>query len=393
MDSTNIKRGLSNENNCVPDATLKTGGGAHSEEGEEVTTTEKGVALQVGEMHTDVDTVEGATVEDAQAQQTQKGRKGSTHWGDDIREGNHKRESSLTDDQLTDHKKSQGKSETITTQRDVEFHKLYESDDNNFVSPRHSSTSESVKKEELDKEKKKKKKNSSSNNMTLNTTMLQSYIHRSYDKVSNAFIKTSKSLLKRTSNITYSEEADVGAAAAAEAADRVTSAKWGSSDGVDAGRKVKSAKARLLRGCLTSSASQVEGQVPSEWDVPSTCHDRNENSFFKENFDLINKTLREDNKWGEKNKERMMGKCKKLLESNDTVKLYNEIEDLYEERILLLKFINYYMDITEKHQRELQKIQTSYEILLTENEQLSQNNITFKRHINLLRTGDTPAQE
>ncbi|GAB68481.1 hypothetical protein PCYB_133550 [Plasmodium cynomolgi strain B] len=219
--------------------------------------------------------------------------------------------------------------------------------------------------------------------MVINTTMWQSYIHKSYDKVSNAFIKTSKSLLKRTSNIGYFEEAEVDAEAKAaergrEALGGRTGAKGGGSyDGVEAGSKVKNARARLLR-------SRLSGEANRETD---------EDSFFTNNFDLINKTLREDNKWGEENRERMMGKCKKLLDSNDTVKLYNEIDDLYEERVLLVKFINYYMDITEKHKRELQKIQTSYEILLTENEQLSQNNITLKRHIDLLLTGDTHAQE
>ncbi|ANQ10592.1 Uncharacterized protein PCOAH_00049210 [Plasmodium coatneyi] len=366
MDSTNIKRGLSNENSS-----------AHSAEGKgEVTPTGKEAELQVGGMHTDVDTIEGGTAKDAQRQ---KGRKGGTQEQGDSREASFKRESDLTDDQRTDRKKSQGQSENPTIRSDVEFHKLYESDDNNFVSPRHSSTSESVKKEDLNKERKKKK----NNNMMLNTTMLQSYIHRSYDKVSNAFIKTSKSLLKRTNNnIAYLEDgADRGEARP----------KGGSSSQVDARSKVKNARVRLLRNCLIGSANRMESQTASLSNDLSACHEPDEDTFFTENFDLINKTLREDNKWGEENKERMMGKCKNLLESNDTVKLYNEIDDLYEERILLVKFINYYMDINEKHQRELQKIQTSYEILLTENEQLSQNNITLKRHIDLLRSGDTHA--
>ncbi|EUD65914.1 hypothetical protein C922_03638 [Plasmodium inui San Antonio 1] len=380
MDSTNIKQGLSNENSGVPDTTLKTEGGTHSAEVGEVTPSGKRAELDMG-----VDTVECGIAKDAQSAQRQKGQKGSVH-GE-----SHKRESGLTDDQRSDRKKSQGQSEIPTPRSDVEFHKLYESDDNNIVSPRNSSTSESLKKEELDKESKKKKKNNNNdnnknnhrNNMMLNTTMLQSYINRSYDKVSSAFIKTSKSLLKRTSNIGYSE--------------RGRDVKGGSSDGVDAGSKVEKARARLLRSCLTGTEKRVEthaaGDKESASDDLSACHEPDENDFFTDNFDLINKTLREDNRWGEENKERMMGKCKNLLNGNDAAKLYNKIDDLYEERILLVKYINYYMDINEKHQRELQKIQTSYDILLTENEQLSQNNITLKRHIDLLRTGDTRAQE
>ncbi|CAI7722920.1 conserved Plasmodium protein, unknown function [Plasmodium vivax] len=387
MDSANIKGGLSNENGGVSGATLKSGGGAHSAEAQgEVTPTDKRGELQVGGRPIGDDPVEGGTAKDAPLAQRQTGRTGSTHHG-----GSNKRESGLTDDQRTDRKKSQEQRESPTPRSDVEFHKLYESDDNNFVSPRNTSTSESVKKEELDKEKKKKKKN---NNMVLNTTMLQSYLHRSYDKVSNAFIKTSKSLLKRTNNIGYAEGVEAEAAEKGRAgADGRAGAKGGSSDGADATSKVRRARARLLRSCHSGAASQTASHPVSVSGDPPLCREPDEDAFFAENFELINKTLREDHKWGEESKERMMGKCKQLLDSNETVKLYNEIDILYEERILLVKFINYYMGITEKHQRELQKIQTSYEILLTENEQLCQNNITLKRHIDLQRAGESKAEK
>ncbi|KMZ78203.1 hypothetical protein PVIIG_02202 [Plasmodium vivax India VII] len=360
MDSANIKGGLSNENGGVSGATLKSGGGAHSAEAQgEVTPTDKRGELQVGGRPIGDDPVEGGTAKDAPLAQRQTGRTGSTHHG-----GSNKRESGLTDDQRTDRKKSQEQRESPTPRSDVEFHKLYESDDNNFVSPRNTSTSES------------------------------SYLHRSYDKVSNAFIKTSKSLLKRTNNIGYAEGVEAEAAEKGRGgADGRAGAKGGSSDGADATSKVRRARARLLRSCHSGAASQTASHPVSVSGDPPLCREPDEDAFFAENFELINKTLREDHKWGEESKERMMGKCKQLLDSNETVKLYNEIDILYEERMLLVKFINYYMGITEKHQRELQKIQTSYEILLTENEQLCQNNITLKRHIDLQRAGESKAEK
>ncbi|KMZ97330.1 hypothetical protein PVNG_01160 [Plasmodium vivax North Korean] len=371
MDSANIKGGLSNENGGVSGATLKSGGGAHSAEAQgEVTPTDKRGELQVGGRPIGDDPVEGGTAKDAPLAQRQTGRTGSTHHG-----GSNKRESGLTDDQRTDRKKSQEQRESPTPRSDVEFHKLYESDDNNFVSPRNSSTSESeAEAGELPEPRRRRL--------------------RSYDKVSNAFIKTSKSLLKRTNNIGYAEGVEAEAAEKGRAgADGRAGAKGSSSDGADATSKVRRARARLLRSCHSGAASQTASHPVSVSGDPPLCREPDEDAFFAENFELINKTLREDHKWGEESKERMMGKCKQLLDSNETVKLYNEIDILYEERILLVKFINYYMGITEKHQRELQKIQTSYEILLTENEQLCQNNITLKRHIDLQRAGESKAEK
>ncbi|GAW83004.1 hypothetical protein, conserved [Plasmodium gonderi] len=263
--------------------------------------------------------------------------------------------------------------------------------------------------------------------MMLNTTILQSYIHKSYDKVSNAFIKTSKSLLRTTNNnIGYPDWAN-GAGKMHEKNTKNREVSGGNSDEEN---KIKSTRA-LLRNYMDELASRDEmkkknlptvGKAPSpasetvdqpthqSEDYPSRQNAKkkfdekkidekkidekqfDENTFFANNFDVLNKILREDNKRVEENKERTLKRYKKLLDNNDTLKMYKEINELHDERILLIKFINYHMNMNSKYETELQKIQTSYEILLTENEQLIQNNIILKKHIDLLQVNGTSSQ-
>ncbi|CRH03925.1 conserved Plasmodium protein, unknown function [Plasmodium relictum] len=214
----------------------------------------------------------------------------------------------------------------------VEVHNIYESDDN--IS-RKSSENNANKKDSLKKKKKKAK---------LNTFMLQSYFHKSYDKVSNALKKTSLPFLKRNA---ISNE-----------------------------KKIKNIDNPTVNNNneFTTFAENVQEK-----------HD--ENNFFDKNWDAISKYLK-DNKNLIKNNEKILKKHKKLLENNDTSKCLEELKELLDERILLIKSLIYYDNMSINYKKDLNKYRNSYEILKSENEQLNQNIITLKNHIEFLNSNN-----
>ncbi|CRG95731.1 conserved Plasmodium protein, unknown function [Plasmodium gallinaceum] len=211
----------------------------------------------------------------------------------------------------------------------VEFHKLYESDDN--IS-RKSSLNISNKNDSHKKKKVKAK---------LNTLMLQSYFHKSYDKVSNVLKKTSKSFLKKNS---ISNEKKI--------------------NNVD----------NLKDTCndeLTTPTVNMDKQTYDEY------------NFFEKNSVIINKYL-DDNINLEKQNEKLLKKYKKLLENNDSTKFLEELKELLDEKILLIKTLIYYKNICINYKKDLNKYKNSFEIFNSEKEQLSQNIITLKKHIDFL---------
>ncbi|KOB87589.1 hypothetical protein PFDG_03757 [Plasmodium falciparum Dd2] len=88
-------------------------------------------------------------------------------------------------------------------------------------------------------------------------------------------------------------------------------------------------------------------------------------------------------------KEKILKKYKKkIIENKDISSLYDKFKELLDERTLLFKLIIYYKNINYNYKQHIDKIQHSYDILISENEQLNLNNITLKKHIDLFRKGD-----
>ncbi|SBT72297.1 conserved Plasmodium protein, unknown function [Plasmodium malariae] len=268
--------------------------------------------------------------------------------------------------------------------KNVEFHKIYESDDNHVS--RKNSTVNVDNKSSQGKTMKTKKKNS---NIILNTSVLQSYIHKSYDKVSTALIKTSKSFLGKNSN-TCNDSSD-------RSIDRsIDRSKDKSNDRYCDRRKSSYSEGEDERNerkdkyyCNDTDNIKLEVLKNYKNELNSSSADNfSAKNFFEKNSKIINRILEEDNHNMKEYKEHIMEKYKKLSENNNISKFYKDLKQLLDERTLLINFIFYYKDMNINYKKDLYKYQTSYDILASENEQIKQNNITLKKHIDFLSANE-----
>ncbi|SBT78853.1 conserved Plasmodium protein, unknown function [Plasmodium ovale] len=211
-------------------------------------------------------------------------------------------------------------------------------------------------------EEKEKKRNS---NIKLNTQILQSYIHRSYDKVSTVLIRTSKSFLKKGS-INSSESGRNGEG----------SHRNDDDSGGDLGNYPSSSEEERKR--------ENKIKIMHLLKEYSSNTERFDEKFFEEYSEILFEIIRDDDKKDKKKKEYTLCEYKKCIKNKDTSKCYENLKELLDERSLLIKFILHCKNINNIYEENLQKITNSYYILTSENEQLNQNNITLKKHIDYL---------
>ncbi|SBS87452.1 conserved Plasmodium protein, unknown function [Plasmodium ovale curtisi] len=209
-------------------------------------------------------------------------------------------------------------------------------------------------------EEKQKKRNS---NIKLNTQILQSYIHRSYDKVSTVLIRTSKSFLKK------------GSINSSESGRNCEGSRNDDDSGGDlgnypsSGEEKKREKKIKIMHLLKEYSSNTE---------------RFDEKFFEEYSEILFEIIMDDDKKDKKKKEYTLCEYKKCIKNKDISKCYEKLKELLDERSLLIKFIVHCKNLNNIYEENLQKITNSYYILTSENEQLNQNNITLKKHIDYL---------
>lgn len=186
----------------------------------------------------------------------------------------------------------------------------------------------------LDKSKKKKK--------ILKKLKIQMYLNKSYNRVSNAIMKTSKSILK--SNTTNDHKSE----------------KKGSQKSVELLNTLNSDE--LLQDTEDSRLSDEE--------LTSI------NKYFDTKLNVI-----------ESNKE-ALNTINVCLQNNDSERLLNEVNDLLNERKLLIKALNHFLNQNTDYKISLEKYKDAVDILTAEKEQLSENAKTLKSCIDTLHDNE-----
>ncbi|ETW16302.1 hypothetical protein PFFVO_04840 [Plasmodium falciparum Vietnam Oak-Knoll (FVO)] len=252
--------------------------------------------------------------------------------------------------------------------KDIEFHTLYESDEKNNMVSRRSSV------ESIGEEKDMKadvKKNDINYKVKLNTLMLQSYLHKSYDKVSNILKKTSQTFMKKS--LSYETE-------------KVDDKTGNNIQNNNNEKNETHGNINYDQDDFVQNFNKIFNNMIEN---PTNDLSEEEKKFFEQNSQCINKMLHENASCQKNKKEKILKKYKKkIIENKDISSLYDKFKELLDERTLLFKLIIYYKNINYNYKQHIDKIQHSYDILISENEQLNLNNITLKKHIDLFRKGD-----
>ncbi|CDO66696.1 conserved Plasmodium protein, unknown function [Plasmodium reichenowi] len=268
------------------------------------------------------------------------------------------------------HKKKNTSNSSMCDRRkkDIEFHTLYESDEKNNMISRTSSV------QSIGEEKDMKagvKKNDINSKVKLNTLMLQSYLHKSYDKVSTILKKTSQTFMKKS--LSYEVE---------KANDKTgNNIQNNNNEKNETHGNINYDQDDFIQNFNKIFKNMIEN--------PTNDLSDEEKKFFEQNSQGINKMLHENASCQKNKKEKILKKYKKkIIENKDILSLYDKFKELLDERTLLFKLIIYYKNINYNYKQHLDKIQHSYDILISENEQLNLNNITLKKHIDLFRISD-----
>ncbi|CXI53101.1 conserved Plasmodium protein, unknown function [Plasmodium berghei] len=119
----------------------------------------------------------------------------------------------------------------------------------------------------------------------------------------------------------------------------------------------------------------VKNKKDSEFDI---------NDFIERYDNIIDGLFKVNNIDKYEIKKSILKKYKQIFENKNAMKFYKGIKTLVYEKNIIVQYMEYYRKLNKQYIQDLKDIQSSYDSLITEANQVNQNNIMLKRLINVL---------